>query len=72
MYQILLKATLPLAIVLLLAVMACGSDAEPTPVRESQQQAPTSAPRSQATTAPAAAGPAGADGLLELPRSSSP
>ena len=72
MYRILLKATLPLAIVLLLAVMACGSVEEPTPARESQQQAPTSAPRSQVTQAPVAAqqepasdamaGPAGADG----------
>ena len=55
MYRILLNATLPLAIVLLLAVIACGSGAGPTPVRESQQQAPTSAPRSQETQVPVAA-----------------
>ena len=72
MYRILLKATLPLAIVLLLVVIACGGEAGPTPMRDSQQQAPTSAPRSQVTQAPVAAqqepasdamaGPAGADG----------
>ena len=55
MYRILLKATLPLAIVLLLVVIACGGEAGPTPMRDSQQQAPTSAPRSQVTQAPVAA-----------------
>ena len=45
MYQILIKALVPLAMVLLLAVMACGG---------SEYSEPTSAPRSQATAAPAA------------------
>ena len=47
MYQILLKAIVPLAMVLLLAVMACGSSEYP--------EQPTPAPRPQATSAPAMA-----------------
>ena len=70
MYRILLKATLPLAIVLLLVVIACGGEAGPTaqqapptaapaPVvteaAAQQEPAPTSSPRPQATQVPAAA-----------------
>ena len=57
MYRILLKATLPLAIVLLLVVIACGGEAGPT---AQQEPAPTSSPRPQATQVPAAAAAASA------------
>ena len=57
MYRILLKATLPLAIVLLLVVIACGGEAGPT---AQQEPAPTSSPRPQATQVPAAAATASA------------
>ena len=73
MYQILIKAFAPLAMVLLLAVMACGGEAAPpTPVGVTRVAAPaaTAAPAEapaattaapEATTAPAApAGEAGA------------
>ena len=40
MYQILLKATIPLAIVLMLAMTACAGGYEPSPAREAQQAAP--------------------------------
>ena len=76
MYQILIKAFAPLAMVLLLAVMACGGEAAPpTPVGVTRVAAPaaTTAPAAEApaattaapeaTTAPAApAGEAGAPG----------
>ena len=53
MYQILIKAFAPLAMVLLLAVMACGGEAAPpTPVGVTRVAAPA------ATTAPAAEAPA--------------
>ena len=81
MYPILIKAIVPLAMVLLLAVMACGSseyDSAPTPVpvtRESAAPAATTAPASAATTAPAATGAAGAAGpagATEAPAAEAP
>ncbi len=66
MYRILLKATLPLAIVLLLAVVACGGEA-PVEVTRVVEEKAVVVEETEATAAPAsptsaAVGPAGADG----------
>ena len=66
MYQILLKAALPLAIVLMLAVVACGGEA-PVEVTRVVEEKAVVVEETEATAAPAsptsaAVGPAGADG----------